>query len=457
MAERLNALAYAHHMNGATNPESSNYDPNFDPRRVSFDVRTPQELAAVNEFLLTLGRDVAGGGAPPRRPHQPSAHNSSDNFPHHSYFDASSLSQLGLAGMPGLPGSGAGFTDPGMAPGPANSHHYPQHPYHSSQPIVRSNHPSVQPTQFTSMYPSVHDDLSYSPPDSYPTPLHSRRISEQHAYAAAMGDISTYPRNTAPQGHFYSSPPYEVNSPNSSVSTPSNATPPHMPISMPDTTSFGYLAEPRGAPPVANLAPVNYQSRSMRDIIPLKTAPGSSSPPLPVEPRLPRTIHRGPPAKLTPSNVSSLVSSSSKSGSLYPLLTKGDKEFKLPPITYRSTSPLASPPVDDSDSDHSSTSSQPTTTTLPSIRSFGPVRRLSESEELAKKVEKIELDNQKSEITPQQRERDVKLIWNILISVNYNYMDRFGKPDSKVKEEEKEPSKHLFSNEQPRDVEMTAA
>lgn len=32
---------------------------NFNPRAVSLDIRTPKELAAVNEFLIALGRDVS--------------------------------------------------------------------------------------------------------------------------------------------------------------------------------------------------------------------------------------------------------------------------------------------------------------------------------------------------------------------------------------------------------------
>jgi hypothetical protein len=110
MAERLNAIAYAHHM---SNPDSASYDPNFNPRSVSFDVRTPQELAAVNEFLITLGRDVAqgGGGGNQRRPHHLMSQRGSDEF---SYFDAANLSQMGLAGMPGMPGSGASYSDTGL-------------------------------------------------------------------------------------------------------------------------------------------------------------------------------------------------------------------------------------------------------------------------------------------------------------------------------------------------------
>jgi len=58
MAERLNNIAYQQSNNGAL-------PIHFNPRSVSLDIRTPEELAAVNEFLVTLGRDVSGSNARP--------------------------------------------------------------------------------------------------------------------------------------------------------------------------------------------------------------------------------------------------------------------------------------------------------------------------------------------------------------------------------------------------------
>ncbi|EDR10413.1 uncharacterized protein LACBIDRAFT_317311 [Laccaria bicolor S238N-H82] len=88
MAECLNNLVY--HQHGNTD---ENYSTSFNPRSTSLEIRTPEELAAVNEFLLTLGRDVSDGR------HQPVP---SPNLPTDA-FDAANLSQFGLAGMPGLP------------------------------------------------------------------------------------------------------------------------------------------------------------------------------------------------------------------------------------------------------------------------------------------------------------------------------------------------------------------
>ncbi|KII94164.1 hypothetical protein PLICRDRAFT_36400 [Plicaturopsis crispa FD-325 SS-3] len=121
---------------------------NFNPRSVSLDIRTPEELAAVNEFLVTLGRDVAHGRghgrvassggegkysprAPDGRAYSPhdgkysphvgrdpegrgysppdgrgySPHDGSNGrgySPPDTFFDPASLAALGLAGMPGI-------------------------------------------------------------------------------------------------------------------------------------------------------------------------------------------------------------------------------------------------------------------------------------------------------------------------------------------------------------------
>jgi hypothetical protein len=462
MAERLNALAYAHHV---SNPDSANYDPNFNPRSVSFDVRTPQELAAVNEFLLTLGRDVAqgsGSSSQRRSHHSIPQHSGSDEFSVQSYFDAASLSQLGIAGMPGLPGSGASYSDTGLPAGPSGVHY--SQSYHSSQPIGRASHTSPQTSQFTSLYPSVNESLTYSPPDDY-APIHSNRFRAQqdYEYVNALdrtSSLSAYQRNISPQGHFHSTPPYDSHSPHSSVSTPSSATPPHMPISMPDLTSFGYLAEPRAPPPVATLAPVNFSSRSMREIVPLRATPGGqspvdmSSPPDPVEPKLAKIVHRGPPAKLTPS------SSSTNPGSLYPLLTSGDTRYKLAPLSraYRSPSPVSSSrSAADGDSLASRDSSPalsptPHSTVLPSLRSIASTSgaRRSESEELARGLEGIELERQNRNIPSQDRRKHIELIRSLLVTINNDYKRRFGTPD--VKDEE-DVAMHLVPS---RDIEMAA-
>jgi hypothetical protein len=438
MAERLNALALAQHMAAASNPESTSYNPNFNPRSVSFDVRTPQELAAVNEFLVTLGRDVAAGN--PRRAHSSHASSmSADEFSRaQTYFDAASLNQLGLSGMPGMPGSGASYSDAGLpsgsGSGSAGSMHYPSSHGHA----FRGAPLPTQPGPFNSLYPTVHDSFGgHSYPDEF------RSHGREYEYAST-------PYQRSPQARIYSSPPYDsAHSPHSSASTPSNATPPHM-SNIPDLSTFAYMREPRGAPPAAHIGLPAYASGMRRtDIVPLKTVPGGTSAPLgPVEPKLAKRAHRGLPAKLTQSSAhsfassSSSMSSSSKPGSLYPLLTSGDLRYKLAPLNraYRSPSPASMDT--DSSSPRSSASSSPSArdVALPGIQSIAPMpkRSHSGSDELVQRVGEIELDHEsRREISEEERKKHAELIRDLLVSINGTYKSRFGTPP-RVKEEEQE-------------------
>ncbi|RXW22583.1 hypothetical protein EST38_g3291 [Candolleomyces aberdarensis] len=377
MAERLDTLAYAQQHSNNSPPYSSN---TFNPRSVSLDIRTPEELAAVNEFLLTLGRDVSSNIRPLPVSH---SNNSNSSLADH-YFDATHLSQLGLAGMPGLAG-GSG---------------YPR------------SHPVVQTGQYGGMYSGINDAVnSYSPPSDY-----GRRPSAK--YPQTNTNFSHY--------HHHPTPPLESSSPHSTVSTPVNTTPPQVPLAMPDT--FDYMRGPRGAPPVAHLAPPDYVSKAMRPIIPLKTAPGSydhsaaSARAAPMEPKLSLPTHRGPPANLA---------QISKPGSLYPLLTSGDAEFKLPPLSqlYRSSSPPST-----RESTPSSTHSSPPTRAnhLPGLLSVASSSggHAQESEELSKELGRIELEHRSSsrgdrEITQDERKRHADTILNLLVSINADFKRKY--------------------------------
>ncbi|EIN14022.1 hypothetical protein PUNSTDRAFT_32006, partial [Punctularia strigosozonata HHB-11173 SS5] len=89
MVERLNNLVYQSAPNAGS----------FNPRQVSLDIRSEEELAAVNQFLVALGRDVASNSAAATQQHGAVSYS-----PEH-YFNASALEDLGLAGMPGLSSS----------------------------------------------------------------------------------------------------------------------------------------------------------------------------------------------------------------------------------------------------------------------------------------------------------------------------------------------------------------
>ncbi|CAL1694159.1 unnamed protein product [Somion occarium] len=442
MVERLNTIAQSQSLSNATGrrvtvgPPSMNQS-NFNPRSVSFDIRSPEELAAVNEFLITLGRDVSQAPPGARHPQSVQSHHSphglhNGHTPHPShnphnmhsqqshagppppppglsasaqndynaaaqYFDTADLTQLGLTGMPGVPsapnapgpGSGAGYHGDGMGLGGGNG---------------RASHQSVQPVQSVQyggggngLYPALPTE-SYSDYEFPPQHYHHRSSRISMSPASSSG----------PQSYHQPAPSHYLNTPSllhdphssssggmntislggssplsshSSMSTPPIATPPHIP-SLPvlpeSVANFDYL-RPRHAPPTIQLAPVDLGGRTMRTIVPLKTAPESvvKNRPEPMEPRLdpkaPGTYpHRGPPAKLTPDVISALSSSSSRlsmssssrpstssssssrpsnessshaGSSLYPLLTRGDDEYTLAPLKnrhlYRSPSPAS--------------------------------------------------------------------------------------------------------------------
>lgn len=72
----------------------------FNPQQISLDIRSPEELAAINSFLVTLGREVAsentGLDVQVKQEHAPPSSVSGISF------DGHTLEQLGLGGMPGL-------------------------------------------------------------------------------------------------------------------------------------------------------------------------------------------------------------------------------------------------------------------------------------------------------------------------------------------------------------------
>lgn len=379
MIERLNTLAHSQSLSSATGRRVTVGPPShaasFNPRSVSFDIRSPEELAAVNEFLITLGRDVSSSVASVSRQQQPHTASLNDDYAsNQNYFDPAGLSQLGLAGMPGVPpapGSGSGYTgnagygSGGGALGPQLPNNYPS----------RASHQSVQ----YGMYPPVNELRStvFSSPEFGPSS--SRRGSDDMHIS-----LSTPPfHHQSDSPHFLISPHDSVSmggaspySSHSALSTPPGGTPPH--LHMPDDlSSFDYVQRHRAPPPTVQLAPVDFTTRTHRNMVRLQQAPSSlgesivASRPGPVEPKITSgSVHRGPPAKLSAEAVASLsspntslstrpstsssststgssppTSSSHMRSSLYPLLTSGDEQYKLPPLQhkhrYRSASPVS--------------------------------------------------------------------------------------------------------------------
>lgn len=442
MAERLNNMAYSPHTGNGNGNHGAN---NFNPRSVSLDIRTPEELAAVNEFLVTLGRDVSSGGGRQQQQQQQQSGghplNGSQGFSPDTYFDAVSLGQLGLAGMPGIPAptSSSNFSSDAPYSNAQSQQQFANNAYNLS----RTNHTSVQAGSYN-MYGNMNDSSVYqSNGNDYCQPQSNRRSSGKYASANS---------SFVGQHYHHPTPPLEISSPHSTVSTPINTTPPQIPLSMPDTVAtFDYLHSSRGAPPVPHLARPDYMPKSMRTIVPLKTAPGTQATRAePVEPRLTTEIHRGPPAKLTPSSVSP-----SKSGSLYPLLTAGDVQYKLPPMQRPYRSP--SPPSRESTPSSSHSSPLVRNTVLPSLRSIAGSPALGsrspESEELSKEIGRIELETRTKEVISQEeRQRHANLIMEMIVTINNDFKKRFG--PIVPREETRRP---LYESEASRDVEMTAA
>ncbi|KAG2755447.1 hypothetical protein P692DRAFT_20826475 [Suillus brevipes Sb2] len=409
MVERLNNLAYAQ--------DGAHYD-EFNPRSVSFDVRTPEELAAVNEFLVTLGRDVTANNR--------ASQDLSGRFSPTSYFDADSLSQLGLAGMPGLLGPGTAYAhDAAYTQTPHQSHQYATAAYPSPPSLGRSSHPSVQQTQYSPVYPPMHTSTPGGYSDHYTS---SHRASHDYGLSTPSSTYA-YPSTSTPQGHFHPTPPLDPTSPHSSSSTPSNATPPHHSSIQDSFAEFNSLRVPRGAPPPVQMAAPEYHHKAMRTMIPLKTAPANA--PGPVAPALSTTTHRGSiNALLLPP--SSSVPSSSK---LYPLLLPEDSHLRLPSLKP-DAGPCRLPPFKDMYSPPSPRSPDTSRGTTPSSTRSSPAAahttvpglRSTESDELVKKVGKIQLDHLTKEVTPEDRRKHAELIRNLLVKINEDYRKRFGSP-----------------------------
>ncbi|KAI1793161.1 hypothetical protein LXA43DRAFT_886350 [Ganoderma leucocontextum] len=483
MAARLSNLAYQQSLSSTTNggPPPGSHGPQFPPRSISFDIRTPEELAAVNDFLITLGRDVSGPGAQSRHQHSQSVPHASMNDP--SFFDPANLAQLGLAGMPGVPsapgpGSGASYHgESGFIPNEF-AQHGPSYPSRSSQH-------SIQSVQF-GLYPTAQDLAG--PPTALPytgSRVRSHRASATDDHLLPLGGSPPYPPQSY-SGHAYPhylTPPLDVGnagasplSCHSGMSTPPNATPPHIPLTVsPESAAAFDFVRTGHAPPVVQLGPVDYSTKSMCTMIPLQSAgPSSSSSalatrPAPMEPKLGGAVHRGLPARLTASAASSLASSSStalgKSSSLYPLLTSGDEQFKLPPLANRFRSPSPSSPSSreptvsptlsssalttrrspspPSDSSTPSPKPQPYPTppsssaleresdlaypVLPPISSLAASYR-EHQEELARGVGRIQLESRNAANTPEERGRHAALVRDLLVAINAEYRNRFGTP-----------------------------
>lgn len=403
MAERLNSLINDQELGNVTQPLG------FNPRSVAVQIRTPEELAAVNEFLVTLGQDVSAGSRSQR--------DSQNQVLSDDFFDPISLSQLGLTGMPGVLGSN-------NYSGNSYSTDVPHYPANNSYSMARSNSLSVATNQYSAYDATSHPASSYQTSNDYA--LHqNRRPTKPYVQT---------PHSSYSSRYHHPPPSLETSSPLSTASTPGAITPPH-PAMSENIATFDYLRPPRGPTPVAHLAPIDYMTKTMRQVVPLRSTPEAIQDlgrPTPVEPKLTQPKHRGLPARLI---------SLSSASSLYPSLEPELDQYKLPPLNYCSSSPTSR------ESTPSSTHSSPLSrhTRLPSLRSIASpsIGRATVSEDLAKDVDRIEIGSH--EISTEERRRHAALIRDILVAVNHEYRKRHGVPENRGEAAST------------RDVEMTAA
>lgn len=426
MVERLSNLSYLSHgipsaqSHGGGAGGGYGHPPTFNPRSVSFDIHTPEELAAVNEFLITLGREVT---TTTRVVHPlPSRHppREFDNHPGHSYFNAAGLNELGLTGMPGImnsaAGSGASFSDAAMYSTSATGFQpYPPRSSHQSVSIPGINFAAPQPT---SLFP----DMSTA---AFPE-LNDRR--DANAFISALSTPSSMS-----DAKLESPPPFlaraidyqssEMLSPHSAMSTP------------PGGLEFDFLRTPRGPPPVAHITPLDHHHRTLRTMVPLKTIPADHQ----------KRTEPSPPKSLKP--IPS-ANPGSESNSLGHLLTSGSKECTLAPLHLQREERSPSPSDSSSRSGSSTPEPQYHGTVLPSLKS---VTSGISTERLARSVGDIEIDSQADEedeiqsasddemvdepkVKEEQRREHARLIKDLLVFINSEYKKRYGTPAEKNKD-----------------------
>ena len=369
---------------------------NFSPRSVSLDIRSPEELAAVNQFLLTLGRDVTSV-------HESRSSSTSNSQSYSHYFDYSELGQLGLTGMPGI---SIPNTSNSQNTYPGSSSQYSSHsPFYSSNASARVGQQYASGNSYGgSMYPSMNGLTSQGL--SPATSIERRGSNGTHAPPMSPPFQVAGHQQLSPLGHAHITPPLDSGSPHSSLSSPSSSTPPHLPHT--DSTVI-YERSSRPVPP-AVLAPVDYTRRAMHKTLPLKTIPARSPSPVDSDtssssPTLGRPLLAPPPP------------SSPLARPLYPLLTSGDDDLKLPPLhkSYPRLTPPSSPAYD-----------QTTLPVLPSLRevtaSAGtPTPTSGVDERLSHRLDRLKLNGRNND----NRSRHAALIRDLLVTINERYRARF--------------------------------
>jgi len=372
----------------------------------------------VNEFLITLGRDVT---TTTRAHPVPSRHSARefDNHPSHSYFNPAGLNELGLTGMPGImnsgAGSGASFSDSGVY-STSSAGGFPPYPSRSGHQSVSVPGINFGAPQSTSLFPDVSSA-------SFPE-LNGRRDN------GFLSSVST-PSSTS-DSQLSSPPPFmglgldyrtpEMMSPHSAMSTP------------PAGLDFDFLRAPRGPPPIAEITSLDYPSRTTRTMVPLRSVPAD------YKPRVESSLSKSP--KSSPSS-----DGGSDSDSLYPFMAFGNKAYKLPPLHLPREERPPSPSASSSRSG-SSTPEPPHTTVLPSFKS---ITSGVSTERLTRSVRDFEIESQADEedetrstiseemadeaqVKEEKRQEHARLLKDMLVFINAEYKRRYGVPGEKSKD-----------------------
>ena len=388
MADRLTSLSY-------TDVPGSTSNSAFSPRSVSLDIRSPEELAAVNQFLLTLGRDVTSV-----HDSRPSSSSNSQSYSH--YFDYSELGQLGLTGMPGISISNTSSSSQNTYPS-SGSQYSSQTPFYASNASARVSQQHASGNSY--MYPSMNGltNQGLSPATS----IERRGSNGTHAPPLSPSFQVVGHQQLPPLGHTHFTPPLDSSSPHSSLSSPSSSTPPHLPHT--DSTAV-YERSSRPIVPPAVLAPVDFTTRAMHRTVPLKAIPARS--PSPVDSEISSSSPTLGRQSLAPHPPSSPLARP-----LYPLLTSGDDNLKLPPLhkSYPRLTPPSSPAYN-----------QTTLPVLPSLREVtaSAVTATPTSgvdERLSYRLDRLELNGRSND----NRARHAAFIRDLLVTINERYRTRF--------------------------------
>ncbi|WVQ78832.1 hypothetical protein IAT38_000923 [Cryptococcus sp. DSM 104549] len=259
------------------------------------DIRTEADLAMFNEFMISLGRDAAGGNAqPPAMAHtqsgsgsgtsaSASASNSasgtgsplSEQSAIDDLFNSEDLAQLGLSGMPGIP-------IPGMTD---HQTHAPSHAHPHSHAHAAHSLPSGSPSiSFGGLYPQL-DGMRHrtgSAPDVSMAQDGRRPIAGLPR--ASTGNISA---GAGMQGQgqgkqSYLSGMYGLG-PNQYPDMSFNTSPSDYSMTPDANTgangqySFDSLARAKQSFPTATLAPKDFYKKTYRHVQPLGAAVASRS------------------------------------------------------------------------------------------------------------------------------------------------------------------------------------